>query len=113
MPGKIHRRDETQALVWTDPSPEADPTKDVQPGDLRAQANSTAPAIYILTDSEGWAQVNHWDQIQGKPGVFTPDVHDLAGDRHTGNLPIERVDGHDLQNRTHRQLMALPLMFVF
>ncbi len=94
-----------QYLVFGDADPVDDPQLEVKPGDLLVRFNSGLINEYIREDTNTeWVLRNTWDYILDKPTEFVPQVHELTSDRHTGNLPIQRVNGHTLNNPVHVQI---------
>lgn len=98
----------------TDPA--NDPQLDVRPGDelvrlfVDSQGNEVRRQYVRNRENSDWEQANHWGYIEGKPVEFTPVVHDLGGDRHSGNLHISRVTGHTRNNTVHVQIRLEAVM---
>lgn len=96
----------TGNLYVADTDPATDPYEGslIKDGDLWTDLQTFA---IKMRENGAWVQKNHWDEIDGKPTEFLPQPHGLESDRHSGNLPITRVDGHDLRNRVHIQSLAM------
>jgi hypothetical protein len=103
LSGAIHRRDDTQAVIWTEPAPETDPTKGVRAMDAKLSFASGKIQIEVWSDVENSWILLGWLTLPGVPSEFQPVVHDWYGDRHSGDRPLKVIE-HLPGERTHRQV---------
>ena len=100
-----------EGVIWkrnTDPT--LDSTITVEVGDVWCDTSQEPPAYYSWTGEE-WVDIQDWDSIKNKPDTMPPQEHELAGDAHTGSLPISRVSGHTAFGpRAHQEAFALSLL---
>lgn len=119
MPALSFRRTLTNGktgMVYIADSPTYDPALDtyeqgrVQPGDILISFVGGVQHIQIRNAGNTSWDLFDWNLLLNKPSEFNPTVHDLAGNRHTGNLPITSVDGHTLTNTVHVEILAAALL---
>jgi len=107
MAQKIHRRDYTQAIIWTDSAPETDPIKDVKTAELRIEVQGTIVRVDGRDAAGQWQLINSWDALIDRPTTFPPEAHHLNPGigPHEGLLDLRFVRGHTV--RAHRRTLML------
>jgi len=86
----------------------------IKPGDEWNYVSGTLVRCFTRDDNDDWFFKNHWDNIIGKPTVWTPEAHPIDPDEggfHTGKLHVKHLRGLDFTHPTIQRTLAAT-MFV-